>query len=86
MSHPQTHIVGPAHWASFLINGDASGLSPEERDMADAWLARERVRIIGTEPGAEPYFTWSAAVHCPELGVAGMEALDYRAEELSIDE
>ena len=31
----------PAYWASYLINGDASGLESGERATIDAWLARE---------------------------------------------
>jgi uncharacterized protein DUF6926 len=33
-----TYIL-PAYWASYLINGDASGLSPAEGRQVDAWLA-----------------------------------------------
>lgn len=86
MAHPQTHIVAPAHWASYLVNGDASGLEPHELAQAQEWLRREGVRIIGTEPGAEPYFTKALHVYAPECGVSGGMVLDYRAEELTIDE
>lgn len=92
MAHPQTHIVGPASWASYLINGDASSLSENDREDADDWLKRERVQIIGiqrsdvTDMECEPYFTTHARLHAPELGVDGMMALDYIALELSIDE
>lgn len=85
VAHPQTHIVAPAHWAPYLIYG-AGFLSPGERVRADLWLARERVRIVGLEPGAEPYFSWAGRLLVPELGVDGFTALDYRAEELSIEE
>jgi len=27
----------PAHWASYLINGDASGLEDSEQEQVDAW-------------------------------------------------
>jgi len=41
----QTHSIyiatGAACWASYLVNGDASGLSNEERSLADAWCERE---------------------------------------------
>lgn len=30
----------PAHWASFLVNGDDSGLSREERTEIEAWERR----------------------------------------------
>lgn len=31
------HHTGPAHWASYFINGDASGLEEDEIVWADAW-------------------------------------------------
>lgn len=33
----------PAYWASYLINGDYSGLEPAERQAADAFLRREEL-------------------------------------------
>jgi hypothetical protein len=35
----ETYIL-PAYWASYLINGDASGLEEEDQRACDAWLAR----------------------------------------------
>ena len=32
----ETYIL-PAYWASYLINGDASGLSNDEQAECDAW-------------------------------------------------
>lgn len=29
----------PVYWASYLVNGDASGLSDEDQAACDAWLA-----------------------------------------------
>jgi len=89
--HPVTQITAPAAWASYLVNGDASGLSDEERAQADAWLEREGVRIVDVERDEngeplDPYFTWHMDVHAPELGFAGASALDYRAEELRLEE
>lgn len=45
----------PAHWAGYLINGDATGLSDEEQAECDAWLARERPGYCVGENG-EPEF------------------------------
>lgn len=28
----------PFHWASYLTNSISSGLSPQEKNMADSWL------------------------------------------------
>lgn len=86
MNHPQTHIVAPAHWAPYLLHGDVATMTTRETAKADAWLARERVRIVGLEPGAEPYFSQHGRSLVPELDVDGFTALDYRAEELSIEE
>lgn len=33
-------IDGPAHWASYLINGDASGLTEEDEIECDDWQQR----------------------------------------------
>lgn len=35
-----TRYVAPSAWASYLINGDASGISNDDERAADAWLAR----------------------------------------------
>lgn len=32
-----THTL-PAYWASYLINGDSSGITPEDKALADAYL------------------------------------------------
>lgn len=37
---PVTYTL-PAYWASYLINGDASGISDNDRNQCDAFLARE---------------------------------------------
>lgn len=78
-------IVAPAAWAPYLLEGDASGLEPGEREKADAWLQREGVAIVGTEPNAEPYFTWAGRTLAPEIGAAGFMALDYRAREVRLE-
>lgn len=31
-------LIAPSHWASYLINGDASGLGPDERHACDQWV------------------------------------------------
>lgn len=32
--------LAPSSWAPYLINGDASGMEPEEQASADAFVAR----------------------------------------------
>jgi hypothetical protein len=58
--------MGYAHWASYLINGDASGLEEEEIEAADNWLSG-RALPIGT--GEEEEFTREV----PGLPGAGLE-------------
>lgn len=33
----------PSYWASYLINGDSSGLEPGEREQIHAYLDREQL-------------------------------------------
>ena len=35
-----TTVTGPSYWASYLVNGDDSSLTPEEKAAADAWNER----------------------------------------------
>lgn len=77
--------TAPAHWASYLINGDASGFeysnTPDDkagdRDQAqcDAWterLAKDGWRVISTEDEAEPTFT-----HSNDAGTLAGDVLTY---------
>jgi hypothetical protein len=52
---------GSAYWASYLINGDASGINPEEQALADAWLEREGGSVVSCED--EPFFSWFYGFH-----------------------
>lgn len=54
-------IAGAAYWASYLINGDASGITNEERDLADAWVERNGIRDV-LDVG-EQYFSSSYGFH-----------------------
>ena len=36
-------LDAPSYWASYLINGDASGLEDDEQRACDAWLASEKL-------------------------------------------
>jgi hypothetical protein len=36
-------LDAPSAWASYLINGDASGLEDDEQRACDAWLASEKL-------------------------------------------
>lgn len=37
----QIKVTAPSHWASYFINGDASGLETEEQLQADKFLKRQ---------------------------------------------
>ena len=39
-------LIAPSHWASYLVNGDASGLERNEVRCADAWLASRGVAHV----------------------------------------
>ena len=77
-----TTVAGPSYWASYFVNGDASGLTPQEREQADAWLKREGVDVLDVARddggnGIEPRFTWSYRLYAPECGYSGGEVIDY---------
>ncbi len=58
------HVTGPAHWASYFVNGDASGLTDAEQVAADAWLEPYTAEgwQVCDAPG-EAWFTWSFSLH-----------------------
>ena len=84
MSGPIVSIeTGAAHWASYLVNGDSSGLDPQEIELADKWaaaLAPAYVVAIAdceeTGQSQDPRFTWHYALHTG-ADCAGGEVVDY---------
>lgn len=73
------NVTGPAHWASYLVNGDASGLTPKEKRQCDAWC--ERLGIINVVScGDEAWFTWHVQAHAPEVDYEGGDIIDYTVE------
>lgn len=76
-------VTGPAYWASYFINGDASGLEEGEQAKADAWLDREGIHSVVSDAtdedgeSREARFTWSMRLYAPELDCAGGDVLDY---------
>ena len=63
--------VLPSCWASYLVNGDSSGLEEREKAEADAFLAKEGLREC-CDCSAESFFS-----HRPDSGLAG-DCLNYR--------
>ncbi len=39
-----TKLTAPSAWASYLTNGDASGIDDDERKACDAWLASTEMK------------------------------------------
>ena len=84
-------VTGAAAWASYFINGDDSGLSGDDRALADAWLKRHNIASpISThaeegEESVEPYFSWSYGFHTGD-DCSGGDLLDYVAEPLNPDD
>jgi hypothetical protein len=69
--------TGAACWASYFINGDASGLSDDERKLANAWLARELGDNDAIVDCGEPYFTWHYDLYTG-AAFSGGDVIDYR--------
>lgn len=50
-------LLAPSVWATYLINGDDSGIEPADKDAADAWIRREG---LGTPTSCEDAgFGWT---------------------------
>ncbi len=52
-----TTATAPAYWASYLVNGDASGMNGADEGLARAWetkLSRDGWRVV--DATGEPYF------------------------------
>ena len=65
MSFDAVKYRAPSAWASYLINGDASGIDDADIAACDAWIKRVG---LGAPVDCEEYgFLWShdAMVECP---------------------
>jgi len=75
--------AAPAYWASYLVNGDSSGLDAREIDLADKWQARVSpafVVAVATDKHGlheSPYFSWSYGAIAGDDSCAGGDLLDY---------
>lgn len=71
-------LRAPSAWASYLINGDASGLSGADKAQADAFVAR-----VVKEHGSAHFCDASDAGFCtwhdahPEVGLVSADCQDY---------
>ncbi len=79
-------VTGPVYWASYFVNNDASGLEPQEKARADAWLERNKVvNVVDVArdedgEGKEARFTWSYQLYDPLADCSGGEVVDYICE------
>ena len=64
-----SHETGAAHWASYLVNGDASGMEESDIELADKWAANLApayvVDVERDENGeaCDPWFSWSFGLY-----------------------
>lgn len=71
-------LTAPAHWSSYLVNGDASGLDAKDIAQANTWMIREGVRNI-VDCGEE-YFSKFLWLHAPECNARHGTVCDYACE------
>ena len=64
----------PAYFASYLINGDHSGLTEQEKEKIDLFLEREKITILTC--GDQSFFSWSN-----DLDTLGSNCLEFTAIE-----
>lgn len=57
-------LTAPSSWASFLINGDASGLSDHEASQADNWLMDNKLPYPSGCEDAGFIYCHDAFSHC----------------------
>jgi hypothetical protein len=77
--NPSIHVAtGAACWVSYLINGDASGLTDEERQLADDWCDRELGANDAIVDCSEPYFTNHYDLYTGDRRYRGGDVVDYR--------
>ena len=67
--------TGVAYWASYLINGDASGMNDSEIALCDAWQKSiEPYYVVGIVEDSER-FTWHGELYGADC--AGVTVCDY---------
>ena len=80
-----TIIDMPAFWASYLINGDASGLEDGEKAHIGAYLKTQGIRsVLDCAYADESFFSWSFGLHGGTS--EGGDLLEYTAELLQVSQ
>ena len=67
-------VLGSTYWASYLINGDASGISEREQHLANAWLANAGGDVVDC---GDPFFSWSYGFHTGDDSCQGGDLVEY---------
>jgi hypothetical protein len=70
------HITGPVVWASYFVNGDASGLTAREQREADAWRLTTGGYVCGIVDDSER-FTNALRLYAPEQEFRAGTVCDY---------
>ena len=65
----------PSYWASYLINGDDSGLEDGEKQRIDAYLCQEGIDDVMLDDDEESYFSWSCDLYGSEY--PGGDLIEY---------
>lgn len=80
-------VTAPDYWASYLVNGDHSGLESDEKAACDVWQEGLGdwyvVDVARDESGEaqEPRFTWSYSLYGGTA--SGGSVVDYVAHKVS---
>jgi hypothetical protein len=89
LESPFEHVQGSPHWASYFINGDASGLEESEIALADAWMRdngiREVIDVRRDDCGEalESSFSWRYGDATGD-SCSGGDLIDYVCEMLPV--
>ena len=59
------NATAPSHWASYLINGDSSGIDQSNVDATDQWIERQGMGLPVSCEDAGFMWTHDACVECP---------------------
>jgi hypothetical protein len=66
MALTAVEATAPSYWASYLINGDCSGMEDHEVKACDAWIKRMGMGSPVSCEDAGCFMRWhDAAIECP---------------------
>lgn len=68
-------FTGLAHWASYFVNGDDSGMEPDEITLADKWAESIAPFVPVYIVEDSERFTWSADLYGADC--SGATVCDY---------